>query len=250
MTNQQSLNSVDMLLNMGPQHPSTHGVFRMVLQIDGERVIDVDPYIGYLHRGSEKLSEGEQYAQIVTLFDRLDYLANFNNELVFCMAVEKLMEVEIPERAEYIRVILCELNRIASHFLFYGTMGMDAGASTPILYGFRDREKIQSVFESVSGARMMHNYFRIGGVKEDLPTDFFEKIYWLIDEIKKGVDQADSLLSFNEIFLNRTRNIGLINAEDAIDYGLTGPNLRASGVSYDLRTVSYTHLTLPTICSL
>ena len=123
MTNQQSLNSVDMLLNMGPQHPSTHGVFRMVLQIDGERVIDVDPYIGYLHRGSEKLSEGEQYAQIVTLFDRLDYLANFNNELVFCMAVEKLMEVEIPERAEYIRVILCELNRIASHFLFYGTMG-------------------------------------------------------------------------------------------------------------------------------
>ena len=235
MTNQQSLNSVDMLLNMGPQHPSTHGVFRMVLQIDGERVIDVEPYIGYLHRGSEKLSEGEQYAQIITLFDRLDYLANFNNELVFCMTVEKLMGVEIPERAEYIRVILCELNRISSHFLFYGTMGMDAGASTPILYGFRDREKIQSLFESVSGARMMHNYFRIGGVKEDLPTDFFENIYWLLEEIKQGVDQADSLLSFNEIFLNRTRNIGLINAEDAIDFGLTGPNLRASAVSYDLR---------------
>ena len=235
MTNQQSLNSVDMLLNMGPQHPSTHGVFRMVLQIDGERVIDVDPYIGYLHRGSEKLSEGEQYAQIVTLFDRLDYLANFNNELVFCMAVEKLMEVEIPERAEYIRVILCELNRIASHFLFYGTMGMDAGASTPILYGFRDREKIQSVFESVSGARMMHNYIRIGGVKEDLPPEFEDKLYSVVNELDRAIEECDELLTQNETFLARTKNVSCLSIEDAVNFGVTGPILRSTGLIEDVR---------------
>ena len=162
---QNPLDMVDMLVNMGPQHPSTHGVFRMVLTIDGERVVDVEPHIGYLHRGSEKLCEGELYAQIVTLFDRLDYISNLNNEMVFCRAVETLMGLEVPERAEYIRVILCELNRIASHLLFFGTFGIDAGAMTPIMYTFRDREKIQSMFESVTGARMMHNFIRIGGVK-------------------------------------------------------------------------------------
>ena len=160
---------VEMLLNMGPQHPSTHGVFRMVLWVDGEKIVDVEPHIGYLHRGSEKLCEGEQYHQVITLFDRLDYVANFNNELVYCQAVEKLMGLEVPERAEYVRVILCELNRIASHLLYVGTIGLDAGAMTPTMFAFRGRERIQSVFEAVSGARMMHNYFRIGGVKEDLP---------------------------------------------------------------------------------
>jgi NADH-quinone oxidoreductase subunit D len=163
---------VEMLLNMGPQHPSTHGVFRMVLWVDGEKIVDVVPHIGYLHRGSEKLCEGEQYNQIITLFDRMDYIANFNNEHVYVRAVEKLMGLEVSERSEYIRVILCELNRIASHMLFIATMGLDAGAMTPSMFCFRGRERIQGLFESVSGARMMHNYFRIGGLKEDVPEDF------------------------------------------------------------------------------
>ena len=160
--------TIDMMVNMGPQHPSTHGVFRLVIWIDGERIARAEPHIGYLHRGSEKLCEGELYSQIVTLFDRMDYLANFNCEMAFVMAVEKLMGLEIPERAEYIRVILLELNRIASHMLFYGVYGLDVGAMTPVLYGFRERERIQALFEAVTGARMMHNYFRVGGVRMDL----------------------------------------------------------------------------------
>ena len=168
-TEARPLENLEMMVNLGPQHPSTHGVFRAVLWVDGERIVEMEPHIGYLHRGSEKLSEGELYHQVITLFDRLDYIANFNNELAFCMAVEKLMGVEVPELAEYVRVILCELNRVASHFLFYGTFGLDAGAMTPVMYGFRERERIQRLFEAVSGARMMHNYFRIGGIKEVPP---------------------------------------------------------------------------------
>ena len=162
----------ELSINMGPQHPATHGVFRMVLTLDGERVVDVYPHIGYLHRGSERLAEGENFQQITTLFDRLDYVANFNNEWVYVRAVEKAMGVEVPERADYIRLILSELNRIASHLLFYGTYGLDTGAMNPVMIGFRDRERIQQIFEGVTGARMMHNYFRIGGVKEDLPDGF------------------------------------------------------------------------------
>ena len=226
---------VEMLVNMGPQHPSTHGVFRMVLWIDGENVVDMEPYIGYLHRGSEKLCEGEQYNQIITLFDRLDYISNFNNELVFCRAVEKLMGMEVPERAEYVRVILCELNRIASHLLFVGTMGLDAGAMTPIMFTFRGRERIQSVFEAISGARMMHNYFRVGGLKEDLPDSFEELIGNLLPELRGDVEESDRLLTYNEVFIVRTKDIGPIDAETAIDYGLTGPCLRACGVAYDVR---------------
>ena len=235
MTTGPQLDTLEMMLNMGPQHPSTHGVFRMVLSIDGERVMDMEPHIGYLHRGSEKLCEGEQYSQIITLFDRLDYLSNFNNELVICSAAEKLMGLEIPERAQYIRVILCELNRLASHLLFYGTFGLDAGAMTPIMYAFRERERIQSLFEAVSGARMMHNYFHVGGVKEDLPPDFHERIKWVLEEVRKGVEQADSLLTFGEIFLARTRNVGTIDPQTAIAFSITGPNLRATGVPYDVR---------------
>ena len=226
---------VEMLLNMGPQHPSTHGVFRMVLWVDGEKVVDSEPHIGYLHRGSEKLCEGEQYAQIITLFDRMDYIANFNNEHVYCRAVEKLMGLEVSERSEYIRVILCELNRIASHLLFIATMGLDAGAMTPSMFCFRGRERIQTLFESVSGARMMHNYFRIGGLKEDVPTDFVQQVRDLLELVKEDTDESDKLLSFNEIFLARLKNIAVISAEDAIDFGLTGPCLRASGVDYDVR---------------
>jgi NADH-quinone oxidoreductase subunit D len=226
---------VEMLLNMGPQHPSTHGVFRMVLWVDGEKIVDVVPHIGYLHRGSEKLCEGEQYNQVITLFDRMDYIANFNNEHLYCRAVEKLMGLEVSERSEYIRVILCELNRIASHMLFIATMGLDAGAMTPSMFCFRGRERIQGLFESVSGARMMHNYFRIGGLKEDVPEDFVQQVREVLDLVKKDTEESDKLLSFNEIFLARLKNIAVMTAEDAVDYGLTGPCLRASGVDYDVR---------------
>jgi NADH-quinone oxidoreductase subunit D len=226
---------LEMLLNMGPQHPSTHGVFRLVLWVDGEKIVDLEPHIGYLHRGSEKLCEGEQFHQVITLFDRMDYIANFNNEQAYCMAVEKLMGLEVPERAEYIRVIFCELNRIASHLLFVATMGLDAGAMTPSMICFRGRERIQALFEAVSGARMMHNYFRIGGLKEDLPEDFDEQIASLLPVIREDVAEVDRLLTFNEIFLARLKGVGNISVEDAIDHGFTGPCLRACGVPYDLR---------------
>ena len=228
-------NAIDMMINMGPQHPSTHGVFRLVIWVDGEKIVAAEPHIGYLHRGSEKISESENYNQVVTLFDRLDYVGNLNNELAFCISVEKIMNLDIPERAEFIRVILCELNRIASHMLFYGVYGLDAGAMTPILYGFRDREKIQELFEHVTGARLMHNYIRIGGVKEDVPSDFNIGVRSLLDELKRGIDECDDLLSYNEMFLARTKGVGAINAQDAIDYGISGPSLRASGVPEDLR---------------
>ncbi|MEC7734207.1 MAG: NADH-quinone oxidoreductase subunit D [Chloroflexota bacterium] len=227
--------AIDLMVNMGPQHPSTHGVFRLVIWVDGERIVRVEPHIGYLHRGSEKICESEQYNQIVTLFDRLDYVGNLNNELAFCLAVEKLTETVVPERAEYIRVILCELNRIASHMLFYGVYGLDAGATTPMLYGFRERERVQELFESVTGARMMHNYIRIGGVKEDVPADFEKNIRKLLDDLKQGVEECDSLLSQNEMFLARTKGVGVISGDEALDYGVTGPALRASGVVEDVR---------------
>ena len=226
---------LEMMLNMGPQHPSTHGVFRLVLWVDGEKIVDSEPHIGYLHRGSEKLCEGEQYAQVITLFDRLDYISNFNNELVYCRAVEKLMGVDVPERAEYVRVILCELNRIASHLLFLGTFGLDAGAMTPVMFTFRGRERIQAVFEAISGARMMHNYFRVGGLKEDLPDNFEELIKGLLSELRSDIEEADKLLTFNEVFVARTKDVGCIDADTAVDFGLTGPCLRGSGVEYDVR---------------
>ena len=235
--NLENTQPMDILMNMGPQHPATHGVFRMVLWVDGEQIVAVEPHIGYLHRGSEKLCEGELYPQIITLFDRLDYISNFSNELAFCTAVEKLMEIEVPERAEYIRVLLCELNRVASHLLFYGTFGLDLGAMTPIMYGFRERERIQRLFESVSGARMMHNYFRIGGLKQDLPIGFKKNLSDLLSLLEKGLEECDRLLTHNEVLLVRTRNVGVISQDEAIGYGLTGPPLRATGLPYDLRAV-------------
>ena len=226
---------IEMLLNMGPQHPSTHGVFRMVLWVDGERIVDLEPHIGYLHRGSEKLCEGEQYHQVITLFDRLDYISNFNNELIYCQAVEKLMGLAVPERAEYVRVILCELNRIVSHLLYVAAIGLDAGAMTPTMICFRGRERVQSVFEAVSGARMMHNYFRVGGLKEDLPDNFEDLISELLPLLHEDVEESDKLLTFNEVFLARMKDVGTISADDALDYGLTGPCLRACGIGYDVR---------------
>ncbi len=227
--------ALDLMVNMGPQHPSTHGVFRVVIWVDGERIARAEPHIGYLHRGSEKLCEGELYSQIITLFDRLDYVGNLNCELAFVLAVEKLMGIEVPERAQHIRVILAELNRIASHMLFYGVYGLDVGAMTPVLYGFRERERIQELFESVTGARMMHNYFRVGGVKEDLPPDFSPRMGRLTEQLRQGIAECDELLSQNEMFLARTKGIGAISAQDALDFGVTGPALRASGVPEDVR---------------
>ena len=235
MSTDPQLETVDMMLNMGPQHPATHGVFRMVLTIDGEKVMDVRPHIGYLHRGSERLAETESYGQVVTLFDRLDYIANLNNELAFVRAGERMMEVEAPERAQYIRVILAELNRVASHLLFIGTYAIDLGAMTPVMYSFRERERIENLFEHVTGARMMHNYMRIGGVKEDVPDDFVPWVRRLVGEVRKGVEECDRLLSFNEVFLARTQGVGVIDAAMAISCGLTGPSLRGSGVPYDVR---------------
>ncbi|MBM3945937.1 MAG: NADH-quinone oxidoreductase subunit D, partial [SAR202 cluster bacterium] len=235
MTETRQLQSLDMMVNMGPQHPSTHGVFRMVLWLDGEEIVEVEPHIGYLHRGSEKLAEGELYPQVITLMDRLDYVGNFNNELVYCMAVEKLMSVEVPERAQYLRLILCELNRISSHMLFYGTMGLDAGAMTPVMFGFRERERVQRLFEATSGARMMHNYFRIGGVKEEPPGDFKRRVAGVLGELDAGIDQCDKLLTYNEVYVMRTKDVGRISGKEALELGLTGPSLRASGVPYDVR---------------
>ncbi len=230
-----SFNTVDMMVNMGPQHPSTHGVFRMVLTVDGERIVNAEPYIGYLHRGTEKLCEGQNYRQCIELFDRLDYLSNFNNELVFCMAVEKLMGLEVPQRAQYIRVILSELNRITSHLMFYGAFGADAGAITPFLYGFRERERTQALFESVSGARMMHGYFRVGGLAQDVPADFVKNVKELMPFLYQGIKEMDDLLSENDVFLPRTKGVGVLTAAEAIDLGVSGPILRACGVAEDLR---------------
>ena len=235
MTTEPQYDTVDMMLNMGPQHPATHGVFRMVLTVDGERVVDVVPHIGYLHRGSERLSETESYGQVVTLFDRLDYISNLNNELAFCRASERLMEIEVPERAQYVRVILAELNRLASHLLFIGTYAIDLGAMTPVMYGFRERERIQNLFESVTGARMMHNFIRIGGIKEDVPADFVPRVREILGHIRSGVEEMDRLLTFNEVYLARTRGVGVIDAATAISCGLTGPSLRGSGIAYDVR---------------
>jgi NADH-quinone oxidoreductase subunit D len=209
----------------------------MVLWVDGEQVVEAEPYIGYLHRGSEKLCEGELYSQCITLFDRLDYISNFNNELVFCMAAEKLTGLQLPERAQYVRVLLCELNRVASHLLFYGTFGLDAGAMTPIMYSFRERERIQNLFEAVSGARMMHNYFRIGGLKQAPPEDFKERVARVLPPLEQAIGECDRLLSQNEVFLQRTRGVGAITAQEAIAYGVSGPALRACGVPYDIRAV-------------
>ena len=225
---------VEMLLNMGPQHPSTHGVFRMVLWVDGEKIVDVEPHIGYLHRGSEKLCEGEQYHQIITLFDRLDYVANFNNELVYCQAVEKLMGLTVPERAEYVRVILCELNRIASHLLYVGTIGLDAGAMTPTMFAFRGRERIQAVFEAISGARMMHNYFRIGGVKEDLPDNFEQLIADLLPLLREDVEESDRILTSTKFSCPGSRTWAPFRRRKPLILDLPGP---ACGVA-ELNTMS------------
>jgi NADH-quinone oxidoreductase subunit D len=236
MTIERQLETIDVNVNVGPQHPATHGVFRMILTVDGELVVDLEPVIGYLHRGAEKLSENCDYRQAICFQDRTEYLAQFNAELCYCIAVEKLMGLEVPERAEYIRVILAELNRIASHFMFMGALGTDLGVfGTPYMYAFRERERMQDLFEEITGDRMMYSYFRVGGLAWDVPEDFVERTRWVVKEARQGIADIDGLLTENEVFLVRSRGIGAMTAEQAIDWGLSGPMLRASGVRFDLR---------------
>ena len=233
---EEEFETVDMNINMGPQHPSTHGVFRMVLTVDGEQIIDVDSYIGYLHRGAEKLSENLDYRGALGYQDRTDYLAAFCNEWVYVNAVERLAGLEAPERAEYIRLILSELNRIHSHFMFTGSFGTDVGVfGTAFTWSFKERERIQDLFEAVCGDRMMFNYFRVGGLAWEPHETFVEDTRWVLEQIKVGIKDIDDLMTENEIMIVRCRDVGVLTAEEAIDFGVTGPMLRASGVLFDLR---------------
>ena len=236
MTTEHELDTIDVNVNIGPQHPATHGVFRMVLVIDGEEVVDLVPHIGYMHRGAEKLSENMDYRQAIGYQDRTEYLAQFNAELCYVQAVEKLSGLVPPERAEYIRVILAELNRISSHFMFLGAFGTDLGIfGTAFTYAFRERENVLDLFEEVSGDRLMYAYFRPGGLAWDVPRDFKERAEWVCQNALVGAMDLDKLLTDNEIFIMRTRGIGVLSREDAISYGASGPVLRASGVDHDLR---------------
>lgn len=225
----------EITVSMGPQHPSTHGVLRLILTLDGEIVQNCKPDVGYLHRGLEKLAEMRTYIQFIPLTDRFDYLASMMNNAAYVGAVEKLMKTEVPERVEYIRIIMMELQRIASHLVFIGAMGLDLGASTPFIYCFREREDIIDLFEMVCGARLTYNYFRPGGVSRDLPAGFYQKCKAYIKKQRERLPEYDDLLSSNQIFIVRTRGIAAISGEDAIDCALSGPSLRASGVDYDVR---------------
>ena len=224
-----------MVLNMGPQHPSTHGVLRLLLEIDGETVVRMMPDIGYLHTGIEKTTEAKFYQQVVPLTDRIDYLCPMTNNLAYCLAVEKLLGMEIPPRAQWIRVMLNELTRINSHLVWLGTHALDLGAMTVFLYCFREREDVLRLFEMVSGQRMMTSYFRIGGLALDLPLGFLDRLKKFADRFPSNVDEYENLLTSNPIWMERTKGVALITADDAIALGTTGPTLRASGVDTDLR---------------
>jgi len=230
-----ALKTEEMILNMGPQHPSTHGVLRLELKLEGEIISDVIPHIGYLHRCFEKHAEAMTYPQVIPYTDRMDYLAAMYNEFGYALAVERLMGIEVPERVEYIRVIMGELQRIASHLVALGTYGADIGAFTPFLYCFRDREKILNLFEITCGARLLYNYIWIGGVSHDLHPDFIRLAREFIKEFRPNIKELNDLLSYNQIFIDRTANVAPLPKETAINYGITGPNLRASGVKWDLR---------------
>jgi NADH-quinone oxidoreductase subunit D len=224
-----------MIINMGPQHPSTHGVLRLVVEIDGETVVSLAPDIGYLHTGIEKTCEAKFYQQVVPLTDRVDYLCPMTNNLTYCLAVEKLLGLEIPERAQYLRVLLNELTRIQSHLVWLGTHAMDIGALTIFLYCWREREDIMRIYENVSGQRMMTSYFRIGGLALEPPLDFYKQVQDFLNMMPARIDQYENLLTGNPIWMNRLKGVGYLSAADAIALGVTGPPLRASGVDWDLR---------------
>ena len=225
----------ELVINMGPQHPSTHGVLRIVLKLDGEKVVDADCVIGYIHRGIEKLSENRDWTQIILLTDRMDYVAAATNNLGYVQTVEKLMQVEVPRRARYIRTLLAELQRIASHCLWLGTHAMDIGAMTVLLYAFREREFVLDLFEEFCGARLTYNSMRIGGLPLDIPPGWDKKVLSFCDLMEGKLNDYEMLLTNNRIWLKRTRDVGVISADEAIGLGLCGPPLRGSGVLRDVR---------------
>ncbi len=224
-----------MTLNMGPQHPATHGTLRIVARLDGEQVVEAEPIAGYMHRGYEKLCEVRTYPQVTTLVNRIDWLGSFANEVPFILAAERLMEVDAPPRAQWIRTILFEMSRIANISLFLGDMGAQLGAITPVFYAFRDRERALNLIEAATGGRFHPNYDRIGGLKDDLPAGWVEQTKDVMERMRDFCDQMEDLLMGNEIFEARTRGVGVIPADVALSYGLSGANLRASGVDWDLR---------------
>jgi len=230
-----SVQTEEMVLNMGPQHPSTHGVLRLKVLTDGEIVTRITPYIGYLHRCFEKHCENVTYEQVLPYTDRCDYIAAMNNNFGYAVAVEKLMDIKVPEKVEHIRVIVAELNRIASHLLAVGTFGLDVGAFTPFLYCFRDRERILDLFEMFCGARLLYSYIWVGGLSHDLPVGWVEKAYEFLDYFEPQVEEYNNILTFNKIFIERSADVGVLPRDVAISYGVTGPNLRGSGVKWDLR---------------
>lgn len=224
-------------LNMGPQHPSTHGVLQVVLELDGETVVEARPQMGYLHRGIEKLAESRTLAQFIPYTDRLDYISSMGNNLGYCQTVEKLMGITVPERAEYIRVIMAELNRIASHCIFMGSLAIDLGASTGMMFGFRSRERIIDLFEMACGARQTYSYIRFGGISADIPPEFTPEVKRFLCDFPHMLDEFHRLLTGNEILYHRLKGTGAISGERALEIGLTGPALRASGVDYDIRKI-------------
>jgi NADH-quinone oxidoreductase subunit D len=229
------LDASELLINMGPQHPATHGVLRVKLKLDGERVLGTECIIGYLHRGVEKIAENRTYQQFAPYVDRMDYVAAVTNGMGYVETVEKLLAVEIPPRAQYTRMILAELQRIASHLIWLGTHALDLGAMTPVFYTFREREEILKIFEKYCGARLTTHAFRIGGLQYDLYAGFEKEVVKFCDYFPPKVDEYEQLLTQNRIWINRTRNVGVLSGEDAIAYGVTGPVLRGSGVKWDIR---------------
>ena len=229
------LDADQVMINMGPQHPSTHGVLRLILTLEGEVIAAVDPDIGYLHRGMEKIAENRTYAQYLPYTDRFDYLSSLNNNLAYCLAVERLAGIEVPERAQYIRVILAELNRVASHLIWLASFGNDLGATTVFLYGIRERELVVDLFEMALGARLTYSGMRIGGMPYDLPEGFADATRNVMAQIRPRLDENDRLLTGNRIFEARTKGVGTISREVAIAYALSGPTLRGSGAAIDVR---------------
>jgi NADH-quinone oxidoreductase subunit D len=224
-----------MTINMGPQHPATHGVLRVVLELDGEVIVKATPFIGYLHRGVEKLAEARTYLQALTLTDRLDYTNGLSNNLAYCLACERLIDIEVPKRGQYLRVLLAELQRIAAHLIWIGTHALDIGAMTLLFYAFRERETILDIVEHVTGARLTPSFIRVGGLAADVPPEFEAMVRAFVKDFPRRVDEYETLLTENIIWKKRTRNVAPLSKEDAVSYGVTGPVLRASGVYYDVR---------------
>jgi len=232
---EKPLQTKELTVSMGPQHPSTHGVLRLVLELDGETVVKCTPHVGYLHRGVEKLAEGMTYLQALPLSDRLDYISSMSNNVGYCLAVERLFGIEAPDRAKFIRTIVCEMTRISSHIIWVATHALDLGAMTVFLYSFREREWLLDLFEMLCGARLTVSYPRIGGVRNDVSQEFIDSLYKFTEEFPKRIEEYETLIDKNRIWLGRTKGIGVISAEEAINWGLSGPVLRGSGVDYDIR---------------